>query len=436
LQTGATINGGALGSTSDALIRVVDEAVLHTVTNNANLAQNEGSILDLIGTITNNGTIVMPATHFVTQIKLLSGDVTLGGTGSLVLMHSPLNQIIAANGLDRLTIGPSQTVRGTGNIGVGSLALTNNGTIMADQPTALTIQPNTFGFLNTGTLRAAAGSTLNVVGGYTQTAGDTDVLGTLNVTAGPLTAGGGTLSGTGPSNISGGFSLTGNFTKLDSGAATISGPENFNSGTTLAINGGTVKFNVNSGPVTVGSGVTATVASGGQLELAGIVAALAAGSGRVNLVNNSAVPGVFVSGKNQQVGGIDGSGSVAVNAGSDLTANHIIQTSLMIGGTDASAGAVTIAPSDASGNPMVSLTASVSSLALMAGEPAGPFSIGDVNASLPLALADEGGSSSPAQIAAIAPEAPIGSVAAVVPEPTTWLLLVLGLGCLALARRR
>ena len=113
------------------------------------------------------------------------------------------------------------------------------------------------------------------------------MLGTLNVTAGPLTAGGGTLSGSGPSNISGGFSLTGTFTKQDSGTATISGPQSFNSGTTLAINGGVVKFNVSSGPVTVGSGVTVTVASGAQLELAGSVAALAAGSGRVNVVNSS-----------------------------------------------------------------------------------------------------------------------------------------------------
>jgi hypothetical protein len=108
----------------------------------------------------------------------------------------------------------------------------------------------------------------------------------------------------------------------------------------------------------------------------------------------------------------------------------------MIGGTAAGAGAVTIAPSDASGNPMVSLTASASSLAVMAGEPAGPFAIGDVNVAIPMALPDEGGNSGPAQFAAMVPEAPIGGVAAVVPEPTTWLLLVLGIGCLALARRR
>ncbi len=318
LKSGVTINGGTVNNNGGDLIRVVDEAVLNTLTNKGNIAQNEGSILDLIGTITNKGTITMPATNFVTQIKLLSGDVTLGGSGTVTMLHSPLNQIIAANGLDRLTIGAGQTIRGTGDIGVGQMALTNNGKIIADQATPLTIHPNLFGFLNTSTLQAAAGSTLNVVGGYKQTAGDTNVLGTLNVTAGPLTAAGGTLSGSGPSNISGGFSLTGTFTKQDSGTATISGPQSFSSGKTLAINGGVVKFNVSSGPVTVGSGVTATVASGAQLELAGSVAALAAGSGRVDIVNSSAAPGVLVSGTNQQVGGIDGSGNTSINAGSDF----------------------------------------------------------------------------------------------------------------------
>jgi fibronectin-binding autotransporter adhesin len=438
LQNGVTINGGSLGSSSQSLIRVVDEAVLHTVTNNANLAQNEGSILDLIGTITNNGTIVMPATHFVTQIKLLSGDVTLGGTGSLVMQHSTLNQIIAANGLDRLTIGAGQTVRGTGDIGVGMLALTNNGKIIADQPTSLTIHPNAIGFTNTGTLQAAAGSTLNVIGGYKQTAGDTNVLGTLNVTAGPLTAAGGTLSGSGPSNISGGFSLTGTFTKLDSGTATISGPQSFSSGKTLAINGGIVKFNVTSGPVTVGSSVTVTVASGAQLELAGSVAALAAGSGRVDVVNSSAAPGVLVSGTNQQVGGIDGSGTTSINAGSDLTANHIIQTTLMIGGTAASAGAVTIAPSDASGEPLVPAAADgagngisgslikADDVLLSSDVPLGAPIAGGVALSFSdLALRDAAGvSGSPIAAGAFTPERNlvVGGTA-VVPEPSAAALV-------------
>jgi hypothetical protein len=46
-----------------------------------------------------------------------------------------------------------------------------------------------------------------------------------------------------------------------------------------------------------------------------------------------------------------GSHSLA-SAGSDLTANHIIQTALVIGGTRSSPGLVTIDASDANGNPL------------------------------------------------------------------------------------
>ena len=41
-----------------------------------------------------------------------------------------------------------------------------------------------------------------------------------------------------------------------------------------------------------------------------------------------------------------------MNTGSDLTANHIIQSALLIGGTAGSPGLVTIDASDASGNPL------------------------------------------------------------------------------------
>jgi hypothetical protein len=101
--------------------------------------------------------------------------------------------------------------------------------------------------------------------------------------------------------------------------------------------------------------VTAVVSGGATLELAGSVSALANGPNRVNIINNSNAPGVLVSGTNQQVGNIDGSGTTQVNAGSDLTANHIIQGALVIGGTSKNPGLVTIDASDVSGNPLASL---------------------------------------------------------------------------------
>jgi hypothetical protein len=61
-------------------------------------------------------------------------------------------------------------------------------------------------------------------------------------------------------------------------------------------------------------------------------------------------------------GGIEGPGDLTVDAGSSLTASHIVQTALVIGGTAGSPATVTIAASDASGN---SLTAVATSSAVM-----------------------------------------------------------------------
>jgi hypothetical protein len=57
-------------------------------------------------------------------------------------------------------------------------------------------------------------------------------------------------------------------------------------------------------------------------------------------------------------GGIDGAGRVMVNAGSTLTASHIIQSTLVIGGTADNPATVTIAASDAAGHPLAAVASS------------------------------------------------------------------------------
>ena len=106
----------------------------------------------------------------------------------------------------------------------------------------------------------------------------------------------------------------------------------------------------------VASGVVAQVNGSATLELAGSVSNLSSAIGppiRAAVVNNSAsAAGLLVSGTNQQVGGIDGSGIVVVTDGGDLTADHIVQTSLVIGGTLTSPARVTIDASDDAGHPL------------------------------------------------------------------------------------
>ena len=222
--------------------------------------------------------------------------------------------------------------------------------------------------------------------------------------------------------------------KKGTGTLEIDGSPTWGNGSTIQINAGRLRFSVSGGAATVGTGVTAAVASGATLELAGSVSALSAGSNRVNVTNNSTAPGILVSGTLQQVGNIDGLGTTQVNAGSDLTANHIIQSALVISGTPGSHGLVTIDASDASGNSLGQEAAGGSELG------AGVLSIAafgngaaDSAGSLPLGAKSFSGDPIPAGVP-VSGGAPNGNPS-VVPEPSSLLLAFLALFGLAAATR-
>jgi autotransporter-associated beta strand protein len=95
----------------------------------------------------------------------------------------------------------------------------------------------------------------------------------------------------------------------------------------------TMRFKATGGHAAVGSGVTAAVGGSATLELAGTVASLASLTGVASVLNNStSFAGLLVTGVNQFLGGIDGSGITQVLQGS-LTVGHIIQDTLAIIGT-------------------------------------------------------------------------------------------------------
>ncbi len=103
---------------------------------------------------------------------------------------------------------------------------------------------------------------------------------------------------------------------------------------------------------------TATIDGNGSLELAGPDPFIGSGHQAMNVVNNStAANGLLISGRNEIVAGIDGSGNTVVNAGGQLTADHIVQGSLVIGGAAGSPATVTIAASNSAGNPSGNSTA-------------------------------------------------------------------------------
>ena len=145
-----------------------------------------------------------------------NGAQTIGGNGEIV-MSNTTNSRIFTSGSALLTIGADITVRGAGKLGTNSSSIVNNGTITADQTTQMLIDTSGAGLQNNGTLNAtgtggmtiaagnfstsgnvniAAISALNRNGDYVQTAGQTDVKGSLTAT-GLVDIQGGILSGDG-----------------------------------------------------------------------------------------------------------------------------------------------------------------------------------------------------------------------------------------------
>jgi hypothetical protein len=238
---------------------------------------------------------------------------------------------------------------------------------------------------------------------------------------------------------------------VGNGAINVPVAPAFGNASSMAIGGASVmRFNAVSGAAIVGTGVTATVNSSATLELAGSVSALSSGANRVNVTNNSsAAAGILVSGTNQVVGNIDGSGATQINAGSDLTANHIIQSALVIGGTVGNHGLVTIDASDASGNPLDSdsggpLTSGAGDWTsensvepgLGTGGQSGSSIGDDAGGSLSLLPAGIEGSGGPIPAGSIDAGSSRATDASAVPEPSTWWLVLLGLGSFGIKARR
>jgi autotransporter-associated beta strand protein len=363
IQSGFSNSGGTLvvgGGTTNITPAITNSGLIQltaansdliggTITNNAagtiqgvgvvgNSVTNIGTIEPFGGTLSISGILLDPVGGLIrvgTGNKLLvtqglqtsAGIVSLTG-GTFDNGGRPLNNLGQISGYGTFATG------GTGLDNNGSITFsggltTVNGPVTNENGKTILVAYNPALF--TGLVTNNGGGTFNIVS-------------TTAVFAGGST---GTFSGTFTNNANSAFSLGGN------GVLEVDGAPSLGAVSSMAVGGtSTLRFKPTSGSASVATGVTATVASGAALELAGSVSALSSGGNHVNILDNSAAPGVLVSGTNQQVGNIDGSGTTQVNAGSDLTANHIIQSVLVIGGTATSHGLVTIDASDAAGNPL------------------------------------------------------------------------------------
>ena len=378
------------------------------------------------GAITNNGTIqglgaVSNAVGNNGSIEAIAGTLSLAGattnaTSGTLTIDSASKLVIAGG----LATNAGTIVNQGGAFDNNGFPLNNSGIVAGFGTFRSGGLTNNGGMTFTGGLAIIIGPVTNQ-NGHTITVAYNPALFT-----GMVTNNGGatfnTLSTT--ATFAGGFTNNGNsnFAAVGNGSIDVPVVPAFGNASSLAVGGSsTLRFSPVSGAATVGTGVTATVNSAAMLELAGSVSALSSGANRVNVTNNSsAAAGILVSGTNQVVGGIDGLGSTQVNAGSDLTADHIIQSALVIGGAAGSPGLVTIDASDASGNPL----GQPSGFALAGSlTPSGPFGAPDMSfASLRTATTDS------AALAVVAMGKSVGSGnAAAVPEPSTILLTLLAI---------
>ena len=365
-----------------------------------------------------------------------------------------------------LTLGGNNTLTGGVRIYAGELKLANTGALNASGANGVNFLAPPGGTTGTLTLNGNSVTISSLSGGPQSQGPGASVVQNANATPATLTVndsdfdvfsgvlsdgvGGGPLSliknGSGTlflkpyqflshSTFSGGVTMNAGFLGLYDAPT-------FNSSSTLLINGGTLRLNFASGTSTIGSGVTASIHGSGLLELAGFASNLSFGANRVNILNISlgapGSAGVLVSGTNQIVGGIDGSGNTQVNSGNDLTANHIVQNALVIGGTVGSPALVTIGASDASGSPLGSeLGTGDSGLGIgssVAGSGVGPMALdsslinpqagaASLSAAIDLTDGDLTGSATSGEIA--------GGSGSAVPEPSASILL--GLACLFIA---
>ncbi len=225
-------------STSGTGVVSLDTVTLDNVTNAGKLVANDGAAVTLAGTFTNNNIFNLNSTGSGDTLAL-SGPVTLAGSGAITF-NGAGDRLLANTTGDRLTIGENQAVEGTGNLGAGVTTFTNNGFVTANQSgNTLTIQPGGSNggpadFTNNGLLEASNGGNLvfSDSQGGTITNNDTfsaiafgNTGATLTVPARALTNISGTTltGGTYIASASGGGSATINLTgaNITTNAATI-----------------------------------------------------------------------------------------------------------------------------------------------------------------------------------------------------------------------
>ncbi len=166
---GSHIQGGKLATANGGVIQtvggngVLDGLTVGALTNAGNVLVNDLTILSLLGTIVNSGTIQENhvSTNGSTQIRIASQAVTLQGGGRLAMSNRSGN-LIFGNSATNTLVNVDNIISGAGQLGSAQMTLVNQGkgVIDADQsPTffqsgQLIVDTNGRVMVNAGTMKA------------------------------------------------------------------------------------------------------------------------------------------------------------------------------------------------------------------------------------------------------------------------------------------
>jgi fibronectin-binding autotransporter adhesin len=258
----------------------------------------------------------------------ISGAISDGdsGAGAASLVKS---------GVGTLILSGTNSYSGSTTIGAGTLRL-GNASALGSSATTVTVNSGAaldlYGYTIAAKPAILYGSGLNNSGALVNRSSAPAAM------TGPVSLGGNsTVGGLGAIALSGTMNYnTFSLTKTASNTLTLSGSQTWGGNSAVTVQSGTLKYALDSADsVSVAGGNSITVNSGATLELAGSKSALSDAINRVNIINNSTV-GLIVSGSNQLVGAISGTGIMTIQAGADLTATRIFQDSLILNGTSGS----------------------------------------------------------------------------------------------------
>ncbi|MGH7943498.1 MAG: beta strand repeat-containing protein [Opitutaceae bacterium] len=237
----STITGGNLTSTGTGHFHAINSFLSGlTIVAGSTVELSNGVSTTLLGNMVNDGIISLVATSGNNELKI-DGAATVSGIGNITLSDATSNRILAASAGSTLTVAPSQSIIGAGSLGLNTLGLVNQGTIIAVGTNPLVLDVVGASFTNSGVLKASGtggislsdtsvtnlgtleigpGSQVNAAGAFTQSG----VNSAIKLTGGAFSSTGlalqdGSLAGTGV--ISGSVTATGNATISPGGPGSI-----------------------------------------------------------------------------------------------------------------------------------------------------------------------------------------------------------------------